>query len=213
MDLISETKLKPGDRLPSENSLSKHFYVSRTTIREALQQLRTFGVLNVRQGKGWFVEETRKLWVPTEESDFSASRSFALIEVRKIIEPACAYLAAERATESDLKKIEETIHGMDGAIDDKNVFREYDLMFHFTLTEASKNPILKSILQNISQFLSDEILRVLDLKGTSERAMGYHRKIYEAVKKGQAKKAARIMEDHVEDVAITINREFGRLLS
>jgi GntR family transcriptional repressor for pyruvate dehydrogenase complex len=213
MDLISATKLKPGDRLPSENSLSKHFYVSRITIREALQQLRTFGVLNVRQGKGWFVEEAQKLWVPADDSDFSASRSFALIEVRKIIEPACSFLAAERATKSDLERIEETLKGMEGSVRDKNAFRHYDLMFHLTLVDAAKNPILRSVLQNISHFLSDEILRVLNLKGTFERAIGYHRKIYEAVKKGQAKKAAKIMEDHVEDVAISINREFAGLFS
>jgi GntR family transcriptional repressor for pyruvate dehydrogenase complex len=211
IDIISSTDLKPGDRLPSEKSLADLFVVSRTSIREAIKRLSLLGIVDVQHGRGCFVQgiisQNRALEGIAYSQKVSQSSFYHLLEVRKILEPASAYLAAERATQKDLDDMNQSIKGMMASMGNDLGFMEFDLGFHIALTNASKNPVLKNMVETIRDLLSDEILKVLSLQGSAQRAIDYHQMIYLAVKKHASKKAAAAMQDHIEDIANAMNRE------
>src|SRR4030066_400641 len=112
--LISEGRLKPGDRLPPERELVKEFGVSRPSLREALNSLVTLGFLEVK-GKRTYIKSVASesmldplsLLIKTD-----TQKIFDLIEVRKAIETWGAFLAAQRATEEDIKRLENILEQM-----------------------------------------------------------------------------------------------------
>ena len=120
-NLISEGILKPGDRLPPERELIKQFGVSRPSLREALNSLVTMGFLEVNQAKRTFVksvtsermEDPLSLLIKTD-----TQKIFDLIEVRKAMEAWGAFLAAQRATEEDIKQLESIIEEMKKAFEE-----------------------------------------------------------------------------------------------
>ena len=95
-DLIREGRLKAGDQLPSERELSETFKVSRTSVREALRHWKLKDLLSA--GREW--ETCRlayRILSPLGQTAHRRSRS-DIFELRKLIEPHIAALAAERAT-------------------------------------------------------------------------------------------------------------------
>ena len=113
--LITEGKLKPGDRLPPERELIKQFGVSRPSLREALNSLVATGFLEVVQGNRTVVRSlvSAKIFEPLDNLLREDSNTvFELIEVRKAIETWNAYLAAKRASREDISHLEEIIESM-----------------------------------------------------------------------------------------------------
>src|SRR5690554_4338818 len=107
---ILADELKPGDRLPGENELARAFGVSRTVIREALMILRQAQLITVRHGIGTFVAEV----VPEHASEQivlhlrrQTKSIWNVHEVRYVLEPELAALAARRATDEDIQKLTE----------------------------------------------------------------------------------------------------------
>ena len=101
-DLIREGRLKAGDQLPSERELSETFKVSRTSVREALRALETKGLIISRTGMGNFVADLpiESLIAPLAKLLIEEKTALAdIFELRKLIEPHIAALAAERATQ------------------------------------------------------------------------------------------------------------------
>src|SRR5438093_12277013 len=100
--LLQQGRLKPGDRLPSERALAGRLRVSRATIREALRAMQLKGLIVSRHGSGSFIAGGR----PEELAN--ALHHLALhdmFELRFLIEPSIAALAAERATRPDLVRL------------------------------------------------------------------------------------------------------------
>lgn len=98
-----ENRFSVGDKLPNENDLSLELGVSRSTLREAVKILTTNGILEIRRGKGTFV--TANTIINSENLSDIASGLDDLFEMRLMFEPDCAYLAAERATDEEIKTI------------------------------------------------------------------------------------------------------------
>ena len=107
-ELIREGRLKAGDQLPSERELAETFQVSRASVREALRALETHGLIISRTGMGNFIADlpVESLIAPlakllTEEKNALAD----IFELRKLIEPQIASMAAERATVNDIERM------------------------------------------------------------------------------------------------------------
>ncbi len=98
---IMDGDLKPGDQLPSERELGKQFGVSRTSIREAIRVLTLMGLVEVNHGRGTFItEQTPNAIRYTIDTMINIARkegSGNLIELREILEPEIAALAAVRS--------------------------------------------------------------------------------------------------------------------
>ena len=146
-----------GDRLPNADELSGNLGVSRTVTREALRVLEEKGLVQSRPKFGIRVQpqESWKLL----DSDVLAwhyqsgpSQQFvnALMQVRYIIEPAAAELAARHATDAQVNSIQAAYDRLANSLDDLEAYKQADRDFHAAIFDASGNPLLAHIASTIN---------------------------------------------------------------
>src|SRR5262252_3083370 len=202
---IVKGDLKPGDQLPAERDLAQRFGVSRTAVREAVKALREKGLVEAYSGKGTFitdgttqaVRQSLDLMVKIGQSEGSTH----LAEVRAILEPEIAALAAARIQEPELATMREAVAVMDRAGEDPDAFIEADLDFHLALAEGAGNPLILSLLDSIVGLLREQRLRIFKVPGGPERGQIHHKRILEAVEKRDAEKARQAMRAHLSQVS------------
>jgi GntR family transcriptional repressor for pyruvate dehydrogenase complex len=196
--------LKPGDQLPSERELALQFGVSRTAVREAVKTLREKGLVEAFSGRGTFVTDGTSQ--ATRQSldrmiRIGQTESFMnLVEVREILEPHIAAMAAVRASEQDFAAMSEAIQAMDKSNSEPEAFIEADLDFHLALAEAAGNPLILSLIDSIVGVLREQRLRIFKVKGGPERGQFHHRRILEAVRERRADDARESMRAHLQQV-------------
>ena len=196
--------LKAGDQLPAERELAQRFGVSRTAVREAVKALREKGLVEAYSGRGTFitdgtsqaVRQSFDLMVKIGQPEGSTD----LAEVRSILEPEIAALAAERAQESDRATLREAVAVMDRSLKDADAYIEADLDFHLALAEAAANPLILSLIDSIVGLLREQRLRIFRVEGGPERGQVHHNRILEAMEKRDATMAREAMKAHLEQV-------------
>lgn len=196
--------LKAGDQLPSENELAKQFAVSRTAVREAIKALREKRLVEVHPGRGTFItngmpdamRHSLSMLMKFGQPNGSAS----LVEVREILEPEIAALAASRITEEDIAAMREAVEIMDTALEDVDRFVEADLDFHLALAEATQNPVIPLLMDSIIDFLREHRKRIGLAEGGLRRGQSHHKKILDAVMRRDSQAARQSMQDHLEQV-------------
>jgi GntR family galactonate operon transcriptional repressor len=199
--------LQPGDALPNEGALLSRYGVSRTVLREALQVLTAKGLLEARQRRGTTVQP-RAAWSQLDPAllrwhgrlpanDPSLQQ---LMEVRRIVEPPAAALAAERAVSEDRRRIAAAYAGMEAAIDDVEAFIHADLEFHTAILEASQNLFLLPIAHAIRTTLLAS-LRLTNRQVEENRSISLplHAAILEAMLAADPERAAASMRTHLAD--------------
>src|SRR5579864_4045159 len=123
-----------------------------------------------------------------------------LVEVREILEPEIAALAAERAEEQHLAALREAVAIMDASLEDADAYIEADLDFHLALAEAAGNPIVLSLIDSIVGLLREQRLRTFHVKGGPERGQQHHKRILEAVELRDPQAARAAMHAHLQQV-------------
>lgn len=202
-NLILDGTLKPGDGLGSETNLATQMNVGRSTIREALKVLIHLGFIE-RKGKVAVVAEGVAGGMQPRKiiERFRANRNYLeMIEVRKIIEPDIAAMAASRHEAGDLDLIREAVDAMKETIDDISAFLNHDYNFHLYIAQASRNQILIEITRGIQDMLKksqEYVLRQSD--SIHHRSLTFHTKIFKAIQKGKPELAGKLMFDHIEDI-------------
>ena len=160
-DEIDAGRLRPGDRLPTEQRLAEAHGVSRTVVREAVHQLKSRGLLRSRQGSGVYVTapppgEALKL-------DLSLIASIDDVmqvrEVRRALEAETAALAAERATRLQVAALRRALRAIDRSAAEQRDGVAEDLAFHRLLAQAAGNPHFGRILEFLEQY-TEEAMRV-----------------------------------------------------
>ena len=157
--LILEGKLHPGDQLPSERELAEQFSVSRTAVHEAVKALSEKVLVAIEGGRGTFITQgvskalRRSLgWiVQSGEGNPLAN----LVQVRTILEPEIAAIAAEVASEQDLESLERAVNVMDFALTNADVYVEADLEFHLALARATQNRLIPTLIDPIVDLLGN----------------------------------------------------------
>ena len=196
--------LKPGDQLPAERDLAHRFGVSRTAVREAVKALREKGLVEAYSGRGTFitdgttqaVRQSFDLMVKIGQPEGSTH----LAQVRAILEPEIAALAATRIQEAELATMREAVSVMDKAGQDPDAYIEADLDFHLALAEGAANPLILSLLDSIVGLLREQRLRIFRVPGGPERGQVHHKRILEAVELHDAEKARQAMRQHLDQV-------------
>ena len=205
---IIDGRLKPGDRLPSEQRLSELLGVSRGTLREAFKKLQLMGVVAVRQGEGTFVTKVSPGAMMRSLSPMllmDHSSILELIEARKIIEAETASLCCLRASPAEIEEIESILKAMTECSNlDLEHFDELDIEFHMRLAKAAKNRVLLRILETLRDLLFEQIREVLKDPEGATRACKYHRQIYSALVDRDPKLAKRHMLAHLKNVEDTL---------
>jgi GntR family transcriptional regulator, transcriptional repressor for pyruvate dehydrogenase complex len=201
---IVKGTLKPGDQLPAERELAQRFGVSRTAVREAVKALREKGLVEAYSGRGTFitdgtthaVRQSLDLMVKIGQPEGSTH----LAEVRAILEPEIAALAATRIQEAELATMREAVAIMDRAGQDPDAYIEADLDFHLALAEGAANPLILALLDSIVGLLREQRLRIFKVPGGPERGQVHHKRILEAVERRDAEAARDTMRAHLGQV-------------
>ncbi len=201
--MIEDGKLNTGDQLPSERELSEFFKVSRSSVREALRTLESQGFLESRQGDGTYIarQPIEDLVNPLATVIFSEKDGqMELFEMRRLIEPQLAYLAAERATPAEVAELERILDLQEKELARGETGTDVDKAFHNLLAEATKNNILLKVMESVMDALTESRGKYLQVNGRPERSLYRHREILNALKAGDKELAAKVMREHLEDI-------------
>jgi GntR family transcriptional repressor for pyruvate dehydrogenase complex len=203
-DSILKGALKPGDQLPAERELAQRFGVSRTAVREAVKVLREKGMVEAYSGRGTFITDGTSQAIRQSLDRMikigQPEGSTHLVEVREILEPGIAALAATRAEDAHLAAMREAIAVMDRAGKDPDAFIEADLDFHLALAEAAANPLILSLIDSIVGLLREQRMGIFYVDGGPERGQFHHKRILEAAENHDAEKAREAMRAHLRQV-------------
>jgi DNA-binding FadR family transcriptional regulator len=186
---ILEGELAAGAVLPNEAVLGMEFGVSRTALREAIKVLESKGLVEVRRKTGTRIRPRRD-WNALDPEILSwlfSGPGFAaglpdLLELRLIVEPAGARLAALRATPLNLKEIEDALAGMDAAVVDTESSIEFDLLFHMAILEATHNAFMRPFGALIQEALRASFRLTNKDLPAYERSLKRHRDVFDAIK-------------------------------
>lgn len=222
--LMVERKLAAGDRLPPERALAAELGVSRSRLREAIQQLVSRGLVSSRRGGGTFVtvaaaahslEKAFKPLVPLVRAEAAYWRD--VMEIRKSLDTDAAYHAALRATEADRQRLRAALKAMAEAGSDPASQARADAAFHMAIAEASQNVVLRQVVAGLSELLqqsiADSLLRLYRQPGIAGALERQHGLIAEAILNGRAAEARQAVADHlafVEDSLRTIEDGLAR---
>jgi GntR family transcriptional repressor for pyruvate dehydrogenase complex len=201
-DLIAEGKLRPGDQLPPERELSDTFQVSRASVREAIRALESLGFIETRQGEGTYIASSVETLLASLPSALFQRRDFLLqvFEARKILEPAIAGLAAERAAVEEVAQLEAILMEQARQITEGETGVEADTRFHSALAEAAKNGVLLKLNDAIVDSLRETRERSLQARGRPARSLAGHREILQAIQSGNPIRAKEAMLAHLEAI-------------
>lgn len=201
--MVEEAEFSPGDKIYSENELTRKLDVSRTSVREAIRILEVQGLLTVRQGKGIFIrdsaeERTEALgrWIQSHSDNL-----FEIFEIRILMEPDCAARAARNADAGEISEMRETLRcfedhcarsAIQGAI-------TQDKQFHNLVARASRNRTLYVLMSTFSRSLNEGWITSLSLPGRQIKTISEHRAILDAIEARDADEARRTMKVHLEN--------------
>lgn len=188
-ELVRSGELKRGSRLPAEPRLAELLGVSRAALREATKGLVFLGVLRARAGDGTYLQPTlgstltsHLQWMVLLEE----VKYLELYELREILEPVVAGLAARRATPDDLQLLREALQGMKASTGSPRDCVRFELDFHDTITQAAKNRAIASMMQMMYGALAEGRSRVLPLVTDLRTHCERHENIYRLIAAGEA---------------------------
>jgi DNA-binding FadR family transcriptional regulator len=210
---IVRGEMQAGDTFPSEPELGAQMGVSRTVIREAIKILGEKGLVESRVKLGTQIQPRHK-WnlldpdVLAWEYDAGPQEAFLykLTEVRRVIEPSAASLAATRATDDEIASIEQAYQQMAQEIDNIDAFITVDMQFHIGIVKASHNEILEQIVTTIREALVASRKVTLQRPNSGHESLPLHYAVLQAIKMRDAAAAQKAMEILIASVAVDIDR-------
>jgi GntR family transcriptional repressor for pyruvate dehydrogenase complex len=202
-DLIKEGRFKARDQLPSERELAETFKVSRTSVREALRALESQGLIVSRTGMGNFVVDlpVEALVGPLARMLIDEKNALAdVFEMRNLIEPHIAALAAERATARDIAQLKRIVAKQTDAVSRGETGVEADAELHLSIGRATRNQALQKLVSGLMEMLSRSREESLQTDERRESSIDAHRRIIAAIEKHDKARARSEMLRHIEQV-------------
>jgi GntR family transcriptional repressor for pyruvate dehydrogenase complex len=200
---IKSGQLTAGSRLPSERELGEQFGVSRTVIREAISSLAARGVIEVRSGSGAHVAAVNASQVSEQMSLFLRGRGpidhAKIHEVRTTLEIRTARLAAERATDEDIRELHEQCDRMEAVGDDAEKASIADVEFHRALARATHNELFLVMLDSIGDALLEIRRATLGAPGRLRDGVAFHLRILDRVAAHDVEGADLAMREHLAE--------------
>lgn len=199
-DIVKKGELKSGDKLPSERDLCEKLEVSRASVREALKALQMVGLIESKHGEGNFINKNfeNSLLEPLSIVFLLlGSRSEDVLELRKIIEPETAALAAENITEEQLKELKEITNQLNGT-SDAETCASLDKKFHYKIAQASGNHLISTIMFSISSLIEKYIENSKVHTSNKKIVKIQHEEIYKSLETHNGIAAAAAVKKHLE---------------
>lgn len=183
-DAILSNHLHIGEHL-REESLAQQLGMSRTPIREALGRLRSEGLVKEAKPRGYVV------------SSVSPTDVFHVYAVREELEGLCLRLAATRITPHELFQLSTIIERMEQALEDPPRFSRLNLQFHGIIVEATGNPVLKKIMDDLMAVVARFPFSAYEVEGRTRQVIAEHRKVLEALELHDPEAAERAIQEHL----------------
>ena len=201
---FEQGNLKPGERLPSERDLAEMFNCSRVSVRQALTILEAQGLVVRKVGGGTY---------KADEDDFELSQLVSLLmpereedaiddplEVRRLMEPQIARLAAVRATEEDIALMEDCLRLQKEKVERGQLIIHEDSQFHYAIARATKNGIIIRLGEAINDMIWETRQQSIMAEQGARRSLAGHYLIFEAIKNKDGEGASKAMEEHLREV-------------
>ena len=204
--------LPPGERLPPERALAEQLGVSRVTLRDALGILQGEGLIERKRGAGGGAVILGQRRSPKEvraELQRQTGAFDRILELRLVIEPGAARLAAERRTDSDLRRLHLSIEGLERAAlrgrEGVGEFHRADSIFHLTIAAASRNPYLYEAVERARSRLFTP-MAAIEKQELQQDSGAEHRAVLEAIIDRDACRAGAAMEHHLREAQRALHR-------
>jgi len=198
-ELIKSGRLKAGERIPSERQLSGSFKVSRNTVREAIKALTEKAVLQSRRGSGTYVAEGA-LACMIDGAARRQQRVQEILELRSLLEPQIAALAARRINADELAALEDVVLQQRRAVAGGRDQVGLDELFHRLIARATCNTVLFEVYEALHEVLAESRVRELQSPERNRRSLDHHAGIVEALREHSPAIAAERMRIHMEQV-------------
>ena len=218
LQLIADSQLRPGDRMPTENELASRLGTSRTVVREAVKILSAIGRVRAQKGRGLYVADDEGMLGSSRWGGFflptDLDHVYMLFEFRRVQETAASRLAATRATPAELRAIELAAEQcrqghLTGEV---ALFDSGDDEFHLGIAAASHNPFLVAAVREARRLQRQS--STIGLHGTTgghaEGAVEEHAAIYRAIRDGDPEAAAQAAAVHLDNTLEDYRREIQR---
>jgi GntR family transcriptional repressor for pyruvate dehydrogenase complex len=200
---------RPGDRLPSERTLSDELSMSRASIREAIRGIEALGLIDVRHGQGVFVREAGEGSSPLFAS-WSTDHDYAIGELlafRLLLEPELAALAAEQADDTFVDGLNAILAGTEDAVQrgDLVALVQCDTAFHDAITRRAGNQLYADLLDRVTGLLIDSRRISLSVPGRAAKVLARHRAVAEGIAQHNPTAARAAMRVHLEGFGHEMN--------
>jgi GntR family transcriptional repressor for pyruvate dehydrogenase complex len=189
-----------GSRLPSERVLAEKLGVGRPSIREALRVLEVMGYIEIKPGQGNFVtkpnsdDRRAKVLQSMLQEDANVVE---LLEVREILEPQIAYLAAQSASEKDIHVLEGILDQMDKHNNRGESTFEDNIEFHLAIARSVDNKVLFQVQKLLLKSSRETVARYFQVPGRNAKSLVGHRVILDAIRDGNSELARDLMLQHL----------------
>jgi DNA-binding FadR family transcriptional regulator len=210
---IVRGELPPGSFLPTEEELSVQLGVSRTALREAIKLMAAKGLVQSRRKAGTRVRP-RAEWNMLDPDMLAWQLAAApverfvkdLFELRLMVEPHGARLAALRRTDEDLERLHNAYAGMAAAGNDADRWEEPDMRFHQSLLQATHNELIVPLGALIETALAMGFRLSNATPGGPRHALGMHKAILDAVVARDGEDAHRRMIELLDNTMVDVHR-------
>lgn len=212
---ILKGEFKPGDKLPPETQLVHQLKVSKVTIREALHEMESEGLIEKRRGiyGGSFVAQpgSNKIGqVMNNFYQFGGLTPEEMVQFRQILEPELVAIAVEHRTKEDLEAMKINIQEVEEAINKGKPDQAKGIYFHCLIANACHNrltsAIMSALVEVFLEILSKVPMTIEDARGD----LDYNKKFYEFMLNGQKQEARQLMVTHFKTLTKIIERSKKR---
>ena len=207
---IFSSHYKAGTALPPQRELSESLGISRASLREAISMLEALGLLRSHPGKGVFVTAGTRPSPKDLPVGPSAMLPAAIYQLRYVVEPANASLAARGADGSDFAPLQASVAAMHAALSscDLVTAADEDLRFHLSVAELSGNAGLLAIAEQFKAQLAFSLRLPFADRQHIWQTFDEHQLILEAIVAGDAAAARRAMQRHLLAAANRVGLSF-----
>ena len=208
-------RFKPGDKLPGDRELAEQFQVSRVVIREALRSLENAGFIIARLGVtgGTFVTDLTFEHLGNAFLDLFLADKISipeLVQVRFLVEPEVARLAARNITPGFAAQLQESLRTEDLPLTSLAEDLERKTAIHFILAEMCANRIFEALVRSLMA-LTRKVVEAVNPDPQWMHPAGMHHPVVEAVIAGDEERAAASMRSHSMEFGenlMTMEREY-----
>lgn len=198
--LVHNGNLQPGDRLPPERQLAATFKVSRNCVREAIKSLEQKGLLSSRPGAGTYISDLAQTSLIEAMGELFAQarhRVADIFELRFLLEPQIAHLAASRIDEIELAALQDLLERYEEALDSNQTVGSLDQDFHDAIAASTGNQAITGLMEYLQEMLFESRDEVLQSPARNRLALQGHRAIVEALRQRDPKQAQAAMAEHL----------------